>query len=425
MKNVFKFLTLGTMLVAFYAIATTSTFAQATLEECTPIYERFKVERTSTDPTVLTAAIATGKEYLSKCSNLEGQEAVRDYITAQIPKIQKKIDDIMLARLEKRFNDSIPAKNWDESFAAGKELLTKNRPYELDLILTLAGIGYDNVTANPPVDKFNGDTISYAKMGLQKINEGKPSTDFGFFQYANKTKECVDGKTNAIGWMNYIIGYTMYVRQKQNKDAVPYIYKSTQTGCETKSFPEAYRLIGAWYLDEAIKINTKRVELIKAASDQDTDETKALLALQKGYADRSIDAYARAYKMASAVKGPVKTYVDALYKKMQELYDFRFSSKDGIDKYISEVMGKPFPDPNTPVTPVVETTTATTPNTSTMPTNTASTATVADTRPRTATTTSTTGVTTDIATAPIPNTAKKTTTKKAPAKKPAKKKGTR
>ncbi len=429
MKNVFKFLILGMMTVAFYAVATPSIFAQATVEECEAVYQKFLANRKGPELDKYKTAIASGKEYLEKCGTLDGQEKVKEYVAAQLPKV---VEIVRIKELETRFNDGVPNKKWDDAIASGKDLIASNRPYAFDVVLTIASIGYDNAVASPPVDKYNGDAITYAKMALQQIEGGKTSEDWGFFQYSYKTKECPDGKLNTTGWMNYTIGYIMYVRQKQNKEAVPYLYKATQVGCETKTFSEAYRLIGAWYLDEAIKLNNKRLELIKAAGDQDTDETKTILALQKGYADRAIDAYARAFKIASANKIATQTYKDSLYKKMQDLYKFRYDDKlDGIDQYIAGVMSKPFPDPTTAITPVVEETATTTPTTSSIPTNTATDATSTDTRPRTATTTATTAKPATTAVKPATTavkpatTAATTTTKKAPAKKPIKKKGTR
>jgi hypothetical protein len=156
--------------------------------------------------------------------------------------------------------------------------------------------------------------------------------------------------------MNYTVGYIMYNRQDKKKDALPFLYKSTQLNSATKNFPESYRQIGAWYLDEAIRIDTERTTKITAAGNKDTEETLALLGTQKGYAERSIDAYARAYRIASASPQTAKEYKDALYTKLKELYAFRYDGKTtGIDEFVAGVMSKPMPDPTTTVTPVTVT----------------------------------------------------------------------
>ena len=417
------------MLFAFGAISTLSTFAQGTLEECQPIYEKFLADRkTTADIPGLDKAIASGKEFLEKCGKTADLEAQIKYVTNQVTKFEetRKQKDLE-ENLYKPFNASVPAKDWDKAFSLGKQVIALN-PDFVDVMLVLASIGFDNSTATPPVDKFNGDAINMAKMAIQKMEENKPSTtgDYGAFTYRYKTPTCADGKVNATGWMNFTIGSITYYRLKNLKDSLPYLYKASQVGCETKNFPDIYRMIGAWYLEEAIKINTKRLEAIKAAADQDTDETKAMLALQKGYADRSIDAYARAYKLATSPG--IKTtedYKKALYTKMNELYTFRYDKTDGIDAYIANVNSKPFPDPASAITPVVEEpTTATTPTSLVMPSSeTNNTNAVAETRPRTAPEKTVVASTPAAATE---TTAKTVIAKKAPAKKPVtKKKGTR
>jgi hypothetical protein len=171
--------------------------------------------------------------------------------------------------------------------------------------------------------------------------------------------------------MNYTVGFITYYRQgKDNpakkKEALPYFYKATQYNSLNKTNPFVYQTIGAWYLDEAIKIDTDRKAKITAAGDKDTDETLAMLANQKGYADRAIDAYARAYKFAKDDPKQKKEYTDNLYSRLKELYTFRYEGKiEGIDQFVATVQNKPMPDPTTAITPVKEETPAATTTTST------------------------------------------------------------
>ena len=393
MKTTIKFLALGLMFVAFGAITATSTFAQTTPEECKAIYDKFLIDRKGPELAKYEAAVAGGKDYLAKCNDPDNKD-VFDYVTKQIPRAEAKVQELKDERdIYKPFNDSIPAKDWDKAFSLGKVIIAKN-PDFLDVMLVLASIGFDKSTENPAVDKFNADTINMARMALAKMEEGKPSGtgNYGAFVYNYKTTACADGKTNATGWMNFTIGSITYYRLKNQKDALPYLYKATQVGCETKSFSDIYRMIGAWYLDEAIKINTSRLEKIKAAGDEDTDETKAMLGMQKGYTERALDAYGRAYKIATAPGSKADAaYKTAIYTKITELYKFRFDGKtDGIDKFVADSVAKPFPDPASAVTPVIEVAPAptTTPATAMVPTSSTTTgAPAADTRPRTATAT--------------------------------------
>ncbi len=429
MKNTLSFLVLVMMLVGFNAISTTSIFAQATAEECTPIYDKYIANRKGPELEKFKLAVTTAKEYLEKCSTLPDNEAVNTYVTKDIPKLEVKIADLEFdLNVFKPFNASVPAKDWAKAFNLGKKIIDKN-PEDVDVPLILASIGFDNAFANPPVDTFNAETINMAKLALQKMEQGKPSgtSNFGAFAYVYKTKDCADGKTNATGWMNYTIGYIMFNRMNQKKDGLSYLYKATQFGCETKNDWGIYRAIGSWYVDETAAMEKTRQEKITAAAGQETDETKAMYALQKGFTERAIDAYSRAYKIAAAApNGKGKKDSDGYYNRLKSLYTFRFDGTNptGLDKFIADQVAKPFPNPATPVTPVVEVAPATGTNSS-MPTmNTTDAPSMTDTRPRTAPTTTTAAKTTTTTT----STAATTTApaKKAPAKKPApKKKGTR
>jgi hypothetical protein len=330
--------------------------AQASLEECQQIYQKFLNERQGTGIPEWTAAIVTGKDYLKKCSSLPDSTEVRDYVTRQIPRLEEKIAQKKIADKEASFNVALKAGNVDELIAIAKELISLNRPYSLDLMLDIASAGFDKASANPANDKYNADALYFAKTALEKMTEGKISGNadkYGFYvEYKNA--KCADGKTNAIGWMNYTIGYITHARLKQSKDALPYLYKASQTGCETKNFSEAYRMIGAWYIDEIITLNTFREEKLKANGDKETPETLSNLAMQKGYAERAIDAYSRAYKIAIAPDSKsTQAYKDKLLERVKGLFDFRYDGDlTKLDAYLQNVESTPFVNPVTAVTPV-------------------------------------------------------------------------
>lgn len=433
MKNKFSFLVLIMMLVGFNAISTTSIFAQATPELCTPIYDKYIANRKGPELDKFKVAVATAKEYLEKCKDLPENEAVNTYVTKDIPKLEVKISDLEYdLNVFKPFDASVKAKDWAKSFSLGKQIIAKS-PDDVDVPLILASIGFDNAIAVPPVDTFNAETINMAKLALQKMEQGKGSGTgkFGAYAYTYQTKDCADGKTNATGWMNYTIGYIMFNRMSQKKDGLPFLYKATQFGCETKNDWGIYRAIGSWYVEETAAMEKTRQEKIKANADQENEETKAMYALQKGYTERAIDAYSRAYKIAlAAPMGKGKKDSEGYYNRLKSLYTFRFDGTNptGLDQFIADQVAKPFPNPTTPVTPIVEAPPATgTNSTMTTMTNDAP-ATATDTRPRTAPTTGA-KPTTSAKPTTAPTTAAATTTapaKKAPAKKPApKKKGTR
>lgn len=362
MKNIFKFLMMGLMMIALAAGAAETGFAQDPAAEQQAVYQRFLDNRKGPEVEKIKVAVAAGEEYLQKYGADEANKQIVDYINKQLPKLK---EFVAVTEGANRFNTSVAAKNWDATFAAGKELLAKN-PDNLDVMLVLASIGFDNAAANPPVDKYNADTVNIAKTAIQKLEENKTSGtgNYGAFDYQYKNANFADGKNNALGWMNYTVGYIMYNRMNQKKEALPYLYKASQSASATKDFPEVYRMIGAYYRDEFNKIVTDRAAKIQANDGKETEETRAALGMQYAYADRAIDAYARAFKVAGA-KEP-EAYKKPLMTTAKEFYKARFGKDEGADAYITSATTKAFIDPTLPITPVeVESLTPTAPATTT------------------------------------------------------------
>jgi hypothetical protein len=434
MKTIFRNLTLGVLMAGVSAVTATNAFAQNVCEEFDAkqaLYKQFTDNLTKRDLPSRKIAVTAGKQYVAKYGACEDDKAIIDYLNTNLPAMETGIkteEDATrkaseTAALYTGFNEATKAKNVADIYAKGKQILVVD-PKLLDLNIILASAGFDQAVANPPVDTYNTETINYAKNVIRLIEANTASTtgDYGAMSYSFKNDRFKDGKSNTLGAMNYFIGYIMYFREgKDNpakrKEALPYFYKSLQFNSFSKSDPSVYQTIGAWYLDEAIKMDTARRAKITAAGDKDTDETLEMLANQKGYADRAIDAYARAYKLAKD-NNAKKDYTDNLYARLTELYKFRYDGNiAGIDAFVATVQSKPMPDPSTAVTPVKEevapTTTSTTTTTPTNPV-TPATNTTTPTKPVSTTTTKTQVNTTSAATT-------KTTVKK-----PApKKKGTR
>ena len=374
MKTIFRFLALGILMTVFSAVTVTSSFAQGGADEKAALYKTYMDNYDKPEIAKIEIAIKAAKEYVEKFgANAADKEQV-DYFKTAVPELEKSIAAIKgkeeadqkakaTQALFTRFDTAIKGTggkaNPSETYASGKEIVAGD-PNFLDVILVLGSVGFDQAVLPTPVDTYNEDTIQYAKMAIQKLEANTPSKtgNYGVLQYSYKNKDYPDGKANALGWMNYNIGYITYYRQgKDNpakkKEALPYFYKATQYTSFNQKNPFLYQTIGAWYLDEAIKIDKDRKVKITAAGDKDTDETLAMLAMQKGYADRAIDAYARAYKFAKDDKNSKKEYTDNLNARLKELYVFRYDGKtEGIDAYVATVQSKPLPDPTTAITPV-------------------------------------------------------------------------
>lgn len=379
MKTIFRNLALGILMAGISVVGATATFAQddpctADIEAKQALYKQFTDNFDKKEIEKKKIAVTSGKQYVEKYAACADDKAIVDYINGQVPSLEKDIARIQ-AGVEKqaiitRFNTAAQGKNVADIFTSGKELLVK-QPDLIDVNITLASAGFEQTLTTPTAKTYNDETIAQAKTAIQQIEAGKKSEDYGVFTYSCDKKKFTDCKSYTLGAMNYAIGYILSYRQDKKKDALPYFYKATQYNSFAKGDPTVYQAIGAWYLDEAIKIDTVRQEKLKANENKDTEETLAMVGLQKGYADRSIDAYARAYKLAKADTNQTKQYTDGLYTRLKELYAFRYDGKtDGIDAFVSTVQNKPLPDPATEVTPVKEETPATTTTTSTTNTTT-------------------------------------------------------
>ncbi|HEY0659413.1 MAG TPA: hypothetical protein VGD05_13100 [Pyrinomonadaceae bacterium] len=430
MKSVFRFLGLGVLAVTFTAAAANNINAQNVCDEVEAKQATYKKFTDNFDKAIPQRKIAVeaAKEYIEKYGACKDDEAQVTYLKGYIPPTEEVIrkfeTEQAMNALYTRFNNSLGAGNWDEVYTNGKEVLAKEKDPEtlLNVTILLGSIGLDESIKNN--DKYNADTVRYAQEAIQKIESGATSKEYGAaFKdkgYVYKTPKFPDTKSNALGWLNYTIGYIKYFRDKNKKDALPYLYKATQYNSATKGFSDPYAAIGQYYLDEIVRLDAERKE--KAVDNKETDETKAIYALQKGYADRGIDALARAYKLIGNTPAE-KAYKDSIYAKLKGTYEFRNNGKtDGMDAAIASITAKPMPNPTTEVTPVVEVVPAITTSSSTSSMS-APTATVTPVSNTTAAAAKTVNAATSKA-ATSKATAIKTTA--APVKKPApKKKGTR
>jgi hypothetical protein len=312
--------------------------------------------------------VTVGKQFLEKFGACKGQEEFVEWLKVKVPDtetnvIPKMRSDKVKNDLITSFNAGAKAKNWDQAFTAGKELVTKwpdeFRPVEVDL----AAIAGEQGLANNL--KFADDGIKYAKQSLADIEGGKT------FLIKDKTfYGSLDGlgfgsnKDLAIGWLNLYIGYLTYAGKKDKAAALPHLYKATQSPTSTdpkivvaSSRPVSYELIGDYYYEELGKIVTQIQTKIADQKDTDTpevakqkvDEIKALEAMAKGYAERAMDAYGRA-----SAKGTDAKYRTALKSKIDKAYKVRTGRDTGSDAWVATSISKPFVDPKTPVTPIVE-----------------------------------------------------------------------
>ena len=438
MKSIYKNLVLGIFLTVF-AVCAAPTFAQdvcADIDANTALYNKYIANYAGT-AAQKKIAIEAGKEYIQKyeaCATVEkdaaGKETKKLTFADQIAYFKENVSVLedSLKKEENRmadkgmydkFNAATKAKNVAEILASGKEVIAKypNADSTLDVAIVMASATFDEVIKNPTANTYNNDLITYAKKAIELIEAGKTSKNYGVGPYSLGTKP------KALGILNYSIGLGMLSDQAKKKDAAVYFYKSSQHESVFKNVPLVYQAIGANYLDEFLKIDTERKAKLIAKGNKDDEETLAMEALQKGYADRAIEAYARAYKYAKADPKQKKEYVDTLSTRLKELYAFRYAGKalDNVDTYATTVSSKSLTEPSTAITPVKEEAPATTTPTSgtTTPATTPATTPPTNTTTKPATTPPAKPATTETDTTA-------TTTTKTKTKKPApKKKGTR
>lgn len=400
-------------------------------------------------------AVKYGKYIFEKWKDDELNKELVAKIKDDSDKIEKSN---AICKRNTAYNEAFKAKNWDTFFKVGKEIInepTTDKGLALDVMLDLASVGL--ITAAEKNDKFNNDSMMYAKTAMQSIASGVTSKTGKWGVWIESAN-----KDNALSWMNYTIGWIMYYRQgetmaEKKNEAIPYFYKATQMG-DKKSDTSLYIRIGYWYGEKATALFDEFTKIRESADKAETEETKTKLndeaktklALARGYAERAMDAFARAHKVATAEKvaldqklaaaekeKPVKPeavkaaselvkakadLITGLNSEVTKFYKFRFNGKaEGQTEYVSALISKPMPDPSTAVMPVAEDPTPTT-------TTTGSTTTPTKTEVKPATETTVKSNSTDGTTTTTKATTKATTPTKSktPVKKPVtKKKGTR
>jgi len=298
-------------------------------------------------------AIQIGKRIIELYKNDELNKEVVEFIKNKVAEMEKEDPKCSRNRL---YDYNYKIKNWSDFFLVSKRVIAEEgeNPLALDVMLTLVSVGYSRATFDK-TDNFNADTLYYAFMAIKRIEAGQISETkkWGVFE-PFKTKEA------AQSWMNYIIGWLMYNKLGQKRDALAYFYKSTQFGDEKKNDADIYLNIGTFYSNEASRLYMEYLDKRKANNDEDNDETKALLALARGNADRALDVFGRAYYFISR-KVDVKTEtINVIYQKFVELYRFRFNTetdltpRESFDEYFKELIRRPMTDPTVPVRPVTE-----------------------------------------------------------------------
>lgn len=374
MKTIFGFLNAGLLLAAVAFTGASSGFAQ---DVCSETEAQTKLQDTirETYAKDKKTALETGKQLLEKYGSCQFSAEFVAWLKPQMPKWEQSLkaaaDAEKRAGILKRFDTAVTSKNYDEAYAAGNDFVAQypNDPTQINIILPLGLIGL--YQSYPPAKnyKFNDQAIKYANMTIAKLKAGDPGIKknkagipvYGVFEF-EMTKD------DALSELTYALAYINFWAKGDKKAALPYYYQAIQMPGRNKDNPNAYATIAGYYADEAGRLGKEYAELVKTRNESDAPDVaaekekkiKEAEGMLKGYLDRAIDAYIRAWKAAPTTD---RTNKDNLYKAVQDLYKARYQKTDGLDALIASTTAKPMPDPTSTVTPVVEA--EPTPNTTT------------------------------------------------------------
>jgi len=355
-------------LAVFLTTAGMSVFAQ---DACSDTASRDALDKTIRENSVIKTKEArkktadAGKEYLEKygaCKDEAGNLISADFVEwlkAKVPVYEKiynqMVKDEKTAALEKQFFTGLESKSWDQVYASGKELLAmdpeKYRPAEI----VLGSIGYDETAKSPRVTTWNDETLKYAKQSIADLEAGKKFEPLGFGRYAYKDKD------EALGWLNYTIGYILSFDKNDKKQGVEYLYKASQARSTTATIPDVYRSIGSYYIDEMNKRIEELQALVKAQVITDADDVKAAKVAEikakqgmvNGTAERALNAFAHAVALANKDTKNA-AYAKAITETAKQIYGIRFGKPDGFDAYISTANAAALANPSTAIEPVID-----------------------------------------------------------------------
>lgn len=382
MKTKVRSIGLAMLAAVFIAAGAGSSFAQAGCDDTDAINALDARIRTNY-PKVATRqeAINAGKEFLEKFGACEATKEFTDWLKPLIPKWEESVKNFANAQkmnaLFTKFDEGINNKKYDDVYSAGKEILVAE-PKNVHVMIPL-GIIALNESYNKNY-KYNDDALRYAKMAIDSLNAGaSPKMSKGVVVKNKNGEDAFStwdfSRQEAIDELKYSIAYITYYPKNDRKTALPVYYDLSQSKGRFKDEPRVYAAIGEFYIAEAGKLGEEIAGLIAkqkaAATDEEKEkidvDIKAKVGLFNGYTERAIDAFSRAHKVAPTATANDKTYKDTLYKTITDLYKRRFDKDAGMNEYITATLAKPFPNPNSEVTPINDPDPVTTTTTGSVP----------------------------------------------------------
>ncbi len=367
MNAIRRLLAPAALFSAVFALSAASVAAQNPCEDQEGIVAldaNFRTYYSKTD--TLPAAIEVAKEYLKRYGACSAVDEFAGWLRTNLPKLEQTVADQKIKEKIKRFDDAVKAKNYDEVYAFGKEILQRY-PDNVHFMLPMALIGLPETYKKNY--KYNDDAIRFAKMAIERLKtgptepkkgrDGKPITDatgevvYGPFQFQRNAEE-------GISELTYGIGYILYHAKKDKRAGLLYLYEASQLPGMYSTEPQLYFTIGQYYSEEAAPIGKEIVALIekqKAAEAEDDKaklevEIRAKAALFNGYRARELDAFSRAYRFSDEKIPSEKALKANLYAKLGG--SMGPEAKERLDKLVAASEQTPLPDPTSEVTPIEE-----------------------------------------------------------------------
>ncbi|HEV8427295.1 MAG TPA: hypothetical protein VGQ41_05245 [Pyrinomonadaceae bacterium] len=285
-------------------------------------------------------AYEDAKKYLACPTDkvTEAQQKIIDYLKKFVAKYEEvtkfsKFDELMYVK-----------PNYPQAYALGKEILTA-QPDNLKVLIDLGVNAYLVNSLNNA--SLSAEALDYARKALAQLDAGKTLEKW----------ERLGSKDVAVAYLNYSIGTGTL--QSEPANALKFLIKAAQFETPLKKSPFTYAYIaGAYETGPYAKLSEEYKT--KFGGQNETPESKLMLANINQLVDRMIDGYARA--VASATDPKFAQQKGVWNESLTTWYKYRNSDKtDGLDQLVAGVLAKPLPPEPTPLTSLPASTPAATP----------------------------------------------------------------
>ncbi len=279
-------------------------------------------------------AYQSAQEYVRKYPN--DTDDIAKYVRTFITTYEKN----QVSQKYASFYGEIQKKNYQGAFTQGKQLLSTD-PNDMRVMMNLVQAGYlATVSGNTAL---SAEASNYAKQVIGLIESGKaPEGEKPWFPFNNRDE--------ALAYLNYY--YAAMNLKAAPAGAADYLVKSVGYESPLKRDPSIYyQLAYAFEAGEYKRLGD--IYQRDYVGKPETPESKAALANLNQWADRVIDALARAIAYTDADPKNKQKYAQQRTQWMTaltQIYKTRNNDSDAnLPQYIASVTTKPMPQ-FTPVT---------------------------------------------------------------------------